>query len=413
MERVYIEGKKGLVVSRTVNPFPEDPDERLAAILSCVNTEPKNIVLAFCLDEDSKTSWELKEAFERYVGSGHWAPIHPAFSGYSHKTFVPVGAVEEEIISSPYEIPVSHFRLTKAGMRYAKPIAAFALRFAVEHGRSIYEYLGKTSTTGDTRSPQNRVKLLEALKEGNKREVDLVSSTGLGEDNVIRHILALEKLGLVEYDSANPEERYVWYRWERGKRPTDVSAYKGRPTLTRKVAEALRRLKKANARMIAEELGLRLTNDISGVLSHFAKEGFSQRERWTGKEFQSQATLLEDGRAFLDEFVNPTKAALEGKLGPEEFLDFYDERKAKEYAEAAMDLYEKASPFRKAKSAEIRRYEVLDFIRGKNEIGEVPRAREICEHFWGNFVIKYLRQLVEEGKLRKEREGPAVRYYAI
>ena len=415
-EQIYIQDRgEGELIVRTLKPFPEDPEKRLDAILSCVNTEPKNITLAFCLDKEFKNSSELRSEFKRFVGNGHWVPSNGSFFEYSHRSFVPIRVAEEQIIIPPYERPVTYFRLTEDGMRYVKPIAALALRFAIDHGKSMYEYLGQTSSSGNTRSPYNKTRILELLRNGSKREVDIVNEFDLSESTVKQNLRTLDNSGLIAYNSINPEEHgWVYHIWIRGK-IEDVPVFRDEPTLTKKVAKEFKRLKKANAYELTEVLGLKsnssVTDRISRILSHITKEEFSIREKWDGHEIRSQATLLEEGGRFLDEFIMPVRKVLNGQIEVNNSLDFFSEEKIVEYSEAGMDLYKNVSPSRKRKPKELRINRIIEFVRERNQTGDAPRTEEIRGYLSGGHVFWDLRQLVKEGVLKKIRSGRVVRYY--
>ena len=85
------------VLNRTAKRFPRNPEKRLAAILSSINTEPKQIVLGFCMDDYAKNAEALRSAFCDFVEPGkHWIPEQSTFGEYSHRTFLPIGMVAEE-----------------------------------------------------------------------------------------------------------------------------------------------------------------------------------------------------------------------------------------------------------------------------------------------------------------------------
>lgn len=192
----------GEVVKRVEYEFPKLKDDRLNAILSSVNTEPKNITLAFCLDRQPKTQHDLRNDFSYYVDEKtHWVPVERSFSNYSRKSFTPIGMVAEEIIRIKGKLnPTYHWMITDCGEKYGKPISAFSLKYAVDNGESLFKYFGQVPSSGESRAPFNRVRVLDALNEKKKmKEINLWYELDLNQENVQRHVKKLNEIGLVEY----------------------------------------------------------------------------------------------------------------------------------------------------------------------------------------------------------------------
>jgi hypothetical protein len=78
----------------TQNPFPSDTEERLNAVLSSVNIEPKSILITKCLDGEAfRNRADLASRYRQWAG---WPRDAGNFESYSHQTLVPIGMVAEE-----------------------------------------------------------------------------------------------------------------------------------------------------------------------------------------------------------------------------------------------------------------------------------------------------------------------------
>ncbi len=400
------------VLKRTVKRFPRNLEKRAEAILSTINTEPKQILLAFCLDDSAKTCSQLRNLFTDFVEpQEHWVPIDKTFEGYSHQTFVPIGMVAEELIQySGMGEPVLTWKITEAGKRYGRPSAAFALKYAVEHGISLYSILVSTSSPGESRSPYNAFRVLSILdKEGVLRETDLSIKIGLNHCNVGSHLQRLKKMGFIYYDSANIEEPgFAVYKWKHGK-PENAKTVAYYKTLTQKIAELIYRKKQISTHEISNVVSNK--NDVSRVVSGLVEQGLVKPVKFIGRDIQSEAYILEPGREFVEEFCEPLEYALEH----DDFSHienttrfFADFDVARDYAGKGMDLYSKVSPHKSPRDMEQVQRSAIDFVRKyQNEHGIGPRAKEIMKRC--RLHVRYLTPLVGH-QLVKYREGRAVRY---
>ena len=141
------------VVERKETPFPQDLEGRLNAVLNVINTELKSVTLLH-LDDTPAEASEIKARIRETIGMGY-LPIEHAFESYCHKTLFPIGTVAEEIIKRETdELVYPAYSLTEAGKRYGRPIAALALKYAVENKQSLFEILGSTISSGKTRAPK-------------------------------------------------------------------------------------------------------------------------------------------------------------------------------------------------------------------------------------------------------------------
>ena len=409
MVKKYVERE---IISRE---FPKDLEERLEAILSSVNTEYKSVTLGFLLDDSWKTSNDIRNAAESYINPvTNIIPSDTSFKAYCTFTFIPIGAVAEERIKG--RIPVSYYKLTEDGEKYGKPIAQFSLRTAVDYKLSMYEIFGSTPSPGKTRSPFNTAKILfELEKEDNLRRVDLVNECGLTDSIVKQHLLRLKNIGFVNYDSVSGEESgWSKYEWIKGKNLENIKPVCKLPTLTKKVANKMKKLEISDCNELAEVLDYKHPEDISKILSGLEKQGFVKKVKFKGREFkfgekQSEASITEKGRKFVYEFLELVCQA----LGEDDFDGIYQEIEifddpsiTSDYISRGFSLYKEVCPVYKRKSKKDNESRILQILKNQK-----LRRKEINEAL-GKDVTIYLRELIKRGEIKKEREGSAV-YYSL
>src|SRR3989338_52028 len=95
--------------------FPNDQEERMAAILGgVVNTEPKSITTAL-LRRTAQSCYELGRSFTD-VTNGIWRIDNKSFTNYCRQSLIPIGMVtEEELLYLGYANWRSAFSLSEAG----------------------------------------------------------------------------------------------------------------------------------------------------------------------------------------------------------------------------------------------------------------------------------------------------------
>jgi len=407
MVKKYVERE---IISRE---FPKNLEERLEAILSSVNTEYKSVTLGFLLEDNWKTSNDIRNAAESYVNPvTNIIPGDTSFKAYCTFTFIPIGAVAEERIRG--RNPISYYKLTEDGEKYGKPIAQFSLRTAVDKNLSMYNIFGFTASHGKTRSPFNTAKILfELEKEDNLRRVDLANECGLVDMAVSQHLLRLKNIGFVNYDSISGEESgWSKYEWIKGKNPENIKPVCKLPTLTKRVANKMKELEISDCHELAEVLDYKHPGDISRILSGLEKQGFLKKVKFKGRKFkvgkkESEASITEKGKEFVYEFLEPVSQALGDDFdGINKEIEIFDDPfTTSDYISRGFSLYEEVCPAYKRKSKEDNESRILQILKNQK-----LRKKEIDEALGKNVAI-YLRELIERGEIKKEREGNAVYYY--
>jgi len=398
-------------------------ESRFEAILSSVNTEFKSVTLGYCLDESWKSSTEMKNSYSSFLeGSGVKVPSHMNFSDYCHHTFHPIGLVIEERMQrkEPFKY-VTSWKLSEDGISYGQPSAALAIQTANEFNTSLYKILGPTNSPGDSRSPYNRAKILmhlDNVKKARKRDLSNIST--LDESGILEHCKNLSKIGFIEYEGQDTEEKgWSRYKWIEGKKAKDVTLLRGYHSVTLKVSELMEKTSKDwDYNEISEKLNYDNPSHISQVLSHLKKLNFVKRvSKFKGGEKLSEAKITEEGRRFIDIFLNPVFEALNPNVDEvclEEFREVHNSYLnnlglLRNHIVNATELYSLVSPRLKGMPRVERESQVIKLLREEGRL----RAKDIKERLGVKCVwSRYITPLVTRNILQKENKGKAV-YYSL
>lgn len=397
-------------------PFPDSPRPRADALARSLNTETKAAVMAFCLKdtryvEEFHTTKDIRSDFLGILGKGGWEPQESVFTNYAHGSFLPSGLVSEHLVQCEcFPEPVTVWAPTAAMVRYGRPIAAYTLK------RSVDNQVSMSSVLGTKRAPENRLRMLELLRDGASTEAELIAEIGLGNNNIMKHMKALRGLGMIGFETGSNEDGSGWakYRWKEGKRLSDVRPVGTVHALTRKIAGIIRENDGyMTVGEINRESGHRHPSDVSTVLRGLYRQGIIESGRWE-THLRSDIWLEPGGTAFLEEWLDRVADALSD--GPElacmqSALEAFeaDPEMTADYVGRGVDMYRSVSLSSRRKSSEARKREIEDFVRGyQEEHGRGPRHTEIEEAI-GVGVSKYLRSM-EGDVLRKVKSGKAVRY---
>lgn len=392
--------------------FPEDPDGRIEAVLSSVNTEFKSVTLSEALDDRWRTKTGLKNRVERYGEEDIRIPTSTGtYRDYCKKTFIPIGGVVGAKIQKKGYGLVDHYRLTEEGKEFAKPAAQLAIKTANDFGRSLYEILGKTASRGKSRAPYNRARILEELYEReNLRRKDLGEVLELAEKNIFPSLETLSGIGFVEFESIFSEER-GWAKYEYAEKEGEPETVREYSSLTQRVYKEMKELKVSDYREVAEELNYPYLSHISKVLSGLEEQGFLRREaKFELHEKLSEGNIKSKGEKFVEDFLYPLEEGLESDdmSGVRETVDpLVNSDRWKRYVRKGLELYGKISPRYKSKSKERRREQILSLLEKEGKL----RPKEINEKIGVN-IANYLGELREEEVVERERDGRAV-YYSL
>ena len=309
---------------------------------------------------------------------------------------------------------VTGFRLTEAGHLYGQPVAAFLLERSKELPYSLLEIFGQTSTSGKTRSVLNRVKILKALFQtyDNLRTEDIASQINLAGTGVGNHLRHLAKLGFADYSSVDSEERgQIKYELLENASKENIKQVRTEKTLTQDVTDLLFKLKRVDVNVLANRLkdkytarsGINLKGEIGRILSGFTKQGICQHGLYIAGQIHSQARITEAGKQIVEDVIIPIEKTLSGD---ETLLSSWRRIPWQNHAREAILKYKEASGHAKYKSFEERQNELSSIILKNPGL----RFREI-KPILGCSPTQFLKILLEHGRIRKERQGKAVRYY--
>ena len=404
-------------VERREFPFPCGLEDRLAAVANAINTELKSAVMIH-LDDVLCEAREIRTRIRESVGEGSYLPITKTFQNYCHNTLVTIGCVVEESIRRETVESVSlAYRLSKAGERYGRPIAALALEYAAEKGMSLFQVLGSTHSTGERRAPFSRIRILEYLhkhRNVSNREVDLVCETGLGGSTILSALRDLSKIGFVEYDSAGEclgGKGVIVYHWVPGNKIEDVRMVKTYRTLTKEAAQLLKDRGSITSTEAAQCLK-KNSGHFSNIYSGLVLQGFAKREKgFLGAQKLSDVRIKEEANDFL-QLLGLMKEILSDRLSEQNRRQIYDDfihgGDYQEILRSALACYVKISRNIHCKPRDDTINEIVRLL--KNNPG--MRPDEIMKRL-GCQRTSYFSELVRKGTLRKKRNGKEVKYYVV
>lgn len=406
----------GVLVYRREFNFPRNPEARLAAVLGCMNGELKQALL-LTADSCPRTYIEFYKNLSSIARVE--LPSAQTFRSYCVDTLVPSGFLIQEQYGWGRSCGSHHFRLTQVGIKYGQPLAAFSIKYSVDHNISLYELLGQTQSVGNSIAPYNRVRILELVSMGDDRIIDLTDALGLSIEDVRQHLARLSKLGMLTYDSLNFEKKGMkLYRWVEGRFPDEAKTVKQMRRLTHDVAVWLHACRAGERNQIAEALRYPHVTQISHVLTGLVKQGIVQTP-FISQE-KSMVALLERSQLILDYARAVRNALCDGpSLREMSNLDkeFSRDRTVLAcYVDVGIELYRRVSSWINAKPFAIRESQLLEFIKAfQQHTGEGARPVDVVKSLgWTHgTVTRALRSLVHKGQAAKDRIGPASRYSVL
>jgi DNA-binding PadR family transcriptional regulator len=386
-----------------------DHESRFKAILSTINTEFKSITLEFCLDNSWKTSWDLRNSYLSLTEEKDIVPQN-SLGVYCQRDFFTAGLVDNKTEDRQSKC-VNLWRLNEDGKKYGLPSAALAIRTANQFDMSIYQALSSSDLSKDTSAPYNRARILMLLDElGKAREVDLTNLTEL-DGGLGHHFKALSEIGLIEYESQNTEGRgWSKYKWIYGKDPKKAKRLDGR-NLTIDVAEFLSENPVYwDRHEVKEKINYNQSNGlISRILFSLENQGFVKKKtKFKSGEIMSEARITERGKNFVKALLKPVYNIVGDKSGfGEDYHEYMSNNKLiREHALHATELYHSTSPALNRKPLSLTHDKVIKLLENNNKL----RRKEIEETIGISNGPSYLKPLVDNHTIKKERTGKAVFY---
>jgi len=400
-------------VSKIQYPFPEDLEERLKAVLRCMNTELKQATLLTC-ETYPRTYKEISKNLGALTNAK--LPKAQSFASYCICTLLPAGLLVHERFGRGLGVAHRYFRLSEDGEEYGRPIAAFSLKYAVDHGISLYQLLGQSQSTSDSRSSYNRARIVELVSVGNTRLKDLMDHLSLMVEDVRQHLRHLKTVGVLTFDSLSPEFKGLKiYTWRSGRLPSEARNVVERGKLTAAVAKWLYENGSGERNQIAADLNYKDIQGISRVLVGLAAQGLADTPFLPHEK--SRIVLLEKAEVVTD-YLRSVRDALSGKPALDDMkttLREFDRNKETlaNYLDAGIKLYDAVSPQIHARVAEEREFELMQFIEGykaRRGLGARPVDAARALGWTHGTVTRCLGVLLRRGLVVNEKRGPAARY---
>ncbi|MBS3081027.1 HTH domain-containing protein [Candidatus Pacearchaeota archaeon] len=393
-------------------PFPSKLEDRLASVANAINTELK-IATLLHLDDTPREASEIRQRVRETIERGY-LPKTETFMAYGNTLHDIALVAKETVVRDTGEVAHVGYSLTEAGKRYGLPASAISLEYSVGNDISLFQILGSTASKGDSRAPDNRMKILEELRKKRElREADLTDVIGLNSYYVIQgHLIALAKIGFIAYESIGAKSKGKFtYGWIRGRSPNDVRTIVGHATLTRRIVDYLAHHDTAiDCNTLSEVLEYKYPNIISQILSGLEKQGFVKRASpWISREIKSSVRILDKGKEFHDEiYLQLVELLSDHSLDgyQEKVLAFRESEQFSDNIIGGIELYRSVSPNINRKSSSERKEQIKHLIINNHGLTSGEIAEKL--HISTASAYEYITQL---SGIRKEKEEHEIRYY--
>ncbi len=398
---------QGTVIESKREAFPTGQAKRYSALLNVVNTELKCATVYYLGESPfAQTSAEIQARHKGIFGFyNEWVPTHASFGNLCHHTLYPIGCVAEEKVEREKDgREVKSWKLTKEGAKYGLPVARFALRKAVDFGVSMFQVLGATQSSGETRAPHARAKILEELYEKDFLRTEDLRKCGGGTQS---HLPSLREAGAIEYEAINPEESgWAKKQWSGDINNLPRIGMYSKSTV-RSVAEVLAQGDK-DCNEVHEDLASRgvslAPNTIKCIISGLEAKGFIQSPGFKGREILSKASLNFFGKRYVDEFLSPVRRYLSDKKVPEIAECEIDSQVIR----SAVKLYEPLSG--RDKFSQEEHLALLEELCRSSPLGIRPVEFAEKSGMGKASSEDVLSKLHRQGKVIKTKQGKAVYY---
>ncbi len=381
-------------------------EKRLARLLASVNTETKNIMLAFCIDAKPKSLSEILQKFNDLV---HELPLknpHSTFYSYLNKSLKP-----SKLIDAEGKKPTK-YKLSQEGEEYGKKLASFTIEWAVDNNLSIQTILGPAHSSGNSRSPYNRFRILEQLvNHQTLRSVDLIHALGINSNNLRRHLMQLKRAGLINFESADTETKgWAQYSFAYGKDTAKIKPVKNLTKVMKLVAQELEEKKRS---MDYNELAKYVPfhkSTLSCALAALERQNIVTATFRGGQEL-SKIALIQKRK--IQEYVNAVREFMVSQEGPvnNSWKNLSSSKKQKYYSQKGTDLYYSVSSSIKKKSRKEHKKEIQEILKLHGEL----RPRQVAEFASSGLELSclYLREMYKSGIIKQRQKGRAVYYTLI
>ncbi len=324
-------------------------DEQMGNLLASIgNHEAKALTLLIMKPNLIYTSSILHSDFMNAQGeSPGWETNHSAQFGYCQQSLSPIGLVSKEVVDKNVE--TYGYMTTNFGEKVGKPLAALLLDFSRRNpGFSLYDFFGSTVSSAQDdpdskkRSPATRFKIFYELATAPSLPINqlelLKNIPEITQGDAGNHLRELKRKKIIEYDSIKFGENILYYSLSSLPPQEEPPKYMARPTqtvriygllleepektwtieeITGRYVEEFGYLGVFNINDLPENQKINLKRNISSILSHLKKHGYTSQSKFGG-ETRSEINLSEEQRNtivdlvdILDAFQNQNPQILE------------------------------------------------------------------------------------------------------
>jgi len=246
--------------------------------------------------------------------------------GHCRDSLSPIGLVTKEALSP--DGTAFGYEITNYGLTTGFNFAGLLLKWSYDHPSfSLRQMFASTpspvvkdeNTLGKKRAQETRYKIFWEITTNPTdriRIVDIANVTDEFQSIIGRHLYNLGKNGVISYESTQRGQPIAYYRLKGVVPNTEPEQYRDEKTLSTRVYKTL--TQKPNeylsSRQVADFLikeypeyrkrfGKKVPSEISRVLSHFANQGYCERKRFIGGQFQSEVHLSDEQRETIVSLV--------------------------------------------------------------------------------------------------------------
>lgn len=260
------------------------------------------------------------------------------------------------------------FFVIEKGRKYL-PFAHHILTWEASHEQSLLPVLGQTNSSGETRAPENTIRILYYLaKHIGTREVDVAFDLGVECSLVERPLSSLHRLGFIDRKVVNTHTSETEVRYEIDPRvsPDETAYVTTNKLLQDEICEIIQQESAGFSCLrvyaqLPEEIRARwkeraLKTTISTIFSGLTRQGMLRRvDDFKGKEKQSHITITPKGREFVSSLILPLLRI----ANSERPADRQNENFAS-FAQTSADLYYPHSSSHKTRAYQQNRTRVLE-----------------------------------------------------
>ncbi|MDP4039481.1 MAG: hypothetical protein Q8P57_02790 [Candidatus Pacearchaeota archaeon] len=380
--------------------FPTDLEERLGVVLNGINTELK-IATLLHLDVNPVDGRGIRERIRDTIGCGY-LPFENAFRRYMETLQGIALVARETVIGGGGDVVKVSYSITDAGSRYGIPVAEHALRWGVDNGVSMFQVLGSTLSSGNSRAPYNRVRILEGAYTGETNEADLGRILGLNSTSTSHHLISLARIGFLNFSSAGAKPK-GFSVYELINDSSEVPQSLKRRRLGERVVEWLKEKGEGDRNIIREELGC-IPQDVSSILASLERWGVVRKKSGFKGNLRSKVLLLDEGKRFLEEVIFPIREHLRDGESLGNLLSNSDEFGV--YVRNGIEIYSLVSPQINKRSKDER----IEEVRRILDTSSGMTTREIGERLGlsNTQVLNFIRSI---GGIETRKEGMEIKYY--